>query len=49
MLDVAGERERSRHTHRHCSGSAFFFICSGTMFSGRKIGLSDGHDGNMSG
>ena len=27
----------------------FCFICSGTMFSGRKIGLSDGQNGTMSG
>ena len=41
--------ELPTHAHRHCSFPFFFFICSGTIFSGRKIGLSDGQKGNMSG
>ena len=46
---IATTTASRRHTHRHCSFFPFFFICSATMFSGRKIGLSDGQNGNMSG
>ena len=36
-------------TRGHCPVVTFCFIGSGTMLSGRKIGWSDGQNGNVSG